>query len=351
MLSISDKFFSKWVFCISIAGVASCSNAAVLVDNMSNFSQTVLQSSWYAPNGLDGDTYLWDNFQVQYNSSVNEVWWVGSPATSVTGFTIRFYTGLASSPDYQPTITALPESETSANYLKGYRFNNTCNETAIPGSSLKQFHAVLPTTMDLPGPAVYWIKIHANCSSGTWGIAQATHGRGNGHFRFITGFIFQTISGNLAFQLLGTSAAPMTIAGNIDLQNTVGSSGTESIGWTLSNGTNTYTGSVSVADVGNSGYNLTVPSGAPNGSYTLRFKGGTFLSDTLNVTLAGSSISGQNVSLVNGDVDQDGEVGSTDFDAVVGQFGNAGSADCDNDGEVGASDFDIVVMNFGLMDN
>jgi len=50
------------------------------------------------------------------------------------------------------------------------------------------------------------------------------------------------------------------------------------------------------------------------------------------------------------DVDGDGEVGSTDFDLVVSQFGNGGSdmpEDVDGDGEVGSTDFDLVVSQFG----
>jgi len=52
-----------------------------------------------------------------------------------------------------------------------------------------------------------------------------------------------------------------------------------------------------------------------------------------------------------GDVDSDDEVGSTDFDIVVSNFGNSpatyAEGDVDGDGEVGSTDFDIVVANFG----
>jgi len=55
-----------------------------------------------------------------------------------------------------------------------------------------------------------------------------------------------------------------------------------------------------------------------------------------------------------GDIDRDGEVGSTDFDSVVAAYGTTPTdagwvshADQDFDGEIGASDFDIVVANFG----
>jgi hypothetical protein len=149
---------------------------------------------------------------------------------------------------------------------------------------------------------------------------------------------------------LAPGAGAATIAGNLELLNTVGSGGTESIGWTLTNGVNSYTGNVSVADVGSSAYSIAIPGGAPNGAYTLKFKGGTFLSKTLNVSLTGSSLTGQNAALLNGDVDQDGEVGPGDFEAVVAQFGGPGDADVDNDLEVGPSDFETVVANFGLGD-
>ena len=141
-----------------------------------------------------------------------------------------------------------------------------------------------------------------------------------------------------------------TISGSLTLSNTIGNSGIETIGWTLSNSTNTYAGSLVVTDFGSSAYTLTVPAAAPAGAYTLKFKGGTFLAKTLNVVLTGASLISQNAILKNGDIDQDGEVGPSDFELVVAQFGGVGSADVDNDGEVGPSDFEIIVANFGIGD-
>lgn len=52
-----------------------------------------------------------------------------------------------------------------------------------------------------------------------------------------------------------------------------------------------------------------------------------------------------------GDVDGDDEIGSTDFDIIVANFGNSpatyAEGDVDGDGEVGSTDFDIVVADFG----
>lgn len=61
------------------------------------------------------------------------------------------------------------------------------------------------------------------------------------------------------------------------------------------------------------------------------------------------------VSLVNGDINDDGEVGSTDFDIVVANYGlspaTPSQGDINDDDEVGSADFDLIVANFGLADN
>lgn len=142
------------------------------------------------------------------------------------------------------------------------------------------------------------------------------------------------------------------ITGTLNLLDTAddGQVGAENINWTLTNGTYTTTGTASVDDFGGGAFSIIVPASAPAGNYTLQFKGGTFNAKTVNVTLAGSDIAVGPVNLVNGNVDQDGEVGPGDFELVVTQFGNPGTADCNNDGEVGPSDFEIINANFGLGD-
>lgn len=181
--------------------------------------------------------------------------------------------------------------------------------------------------------------------SGTYLIPMAISADGNS----IAGL--QLTSTNFGTSFLISSAVSPKITGNLTLQETGddGNAGTESISYTLTDGSQSFTGSVSVDDFGGGSYSIQIPSVAQNGNYTLRFKGGTFLSSTYSVVLNGGAIS-LNGSLRNGDVDQDGEVGTSDFDAVVFQFGAPGAADCDNDGEVGASDFDMVVANFGWTD-
>lgn len=147
-----------------------------------------------------------------------------------------------------------------------------------------------------------------------------------------------------------TAVENPSISGSITLENTSGTGGTETIGFTATDGTNTYSGNVVVSDTSTSTYTAFIPSGAPAGTYSVRFKGGSFLAKTVDVAWTGSSMTGPAVTLKNGDLDQDGEVGPSDFEAVVAQFGGTGSADCDNDGEVGPSDFEIIVANFGIGD-
>lgn len=185
-----------------VAGV-SAHGSILLYDQMTNYNSTIIPSSWYPPDGLDGDTYAWDNFRLAKASDVTEVWWVGGGGT-ISGVTVRFYEGLASAPDYQPKITSLPESEKPSDYLKGYRFTLAETHPVDLGGGLYSYHVTLQTPLHLPGNTTYWVKIEGDCTNGhSWGIAKATRGRDTMYFRFITGFIFQRVPGGLAFQLRG----------------------------------------------------------------------------------------------------------------------------------------------------
>lgn len=92
----------------------------------------------------------------------------------------------------------------------------------------------------------------------------------------------------------------------------------------------------------------------PN-SYRMRLDFGTFLRRVYpsqsQPALTNKFATGQSVVMVNGDIDNNGEVGPSDFETVVNNFGLAGVAgDVDKDGEVGPSDFEIIVSNFGKSD-
>ena len=205
MKAISKLYVSTLALGLAIL-ISATAQAEILFDQMTNFSPTIITTSWLPPDGFDGDTYSYDNFLLPFNSAITEVWWVGGGGT-ITGLTVRFYTGLAGAPDLQPTITALPENETPADYLRGYTFTGNGNQTPIPGTSLFQYHVVLPTALSLPGNTVFWIKIEGDAVGyPSWGLATATHGRDSRHITYYTGlhqFLPQSTSD--AFQLLGTT--------------------------------------------------------------------------------------------------------------------------------------------------
>lgn len=93
------------------------------------------------------------------------------------------------------------------------------------------------------------------------------------------------------------------------------------------------------------------------GDYKIAVKGTHWLRKVGPVvTIGPDGLGGQNFSLVNGDADNDNEVGGSDlsvlsgaFLAVTGDANYSDSADLDGDGEVGSSDLSILSSNFLAM--
>lgn len=93
---------------------------------------------------------------------------------------------------------------------------------------------------------------------------------------------------------------------------------------------------------------------APDGTYTVFVKGDTFLrKGVAGVTILGGA-GVVNTSLLNGDVNNDNEVGPADFALFAPAFGSfdgdpnyLNAADLNDDGEVGPADFSILAANFG----
>ena len=188
----------------------------------------------------------------------------------------------------------------------------------------------------------------AGLPAGTYYVAVGpNYATYSDRFSFVAG----AIARNNAKLKFSTDIFPnFNVTGTLELQDTAGGSGNETIYWKATDGAEEASGSVVVdGDMGGT-YNISLP-GAMTGTVRLTFKGGTFLAKTVSFT-GGSNATGQNASCMNGDINQDGWVNSIDFETVLSRFGSAVAvADCDNDGEVGASDFDIVVGNFGEGDN
>lgn len=203
------------LFGLAILAVAASQSfgQTILYDKMTDSTDTIITSSWLTPDGTDYDSYTWDDFMLPAESTITEVWWRGGNSTTpmggITGFTIRFYESIAAGT--QPKITQRPESETSADYLKGYRVTGVANETAVPGTSLYEYHTNLSTPLTLQANTKYWVKIVADMTVlPFWGMARSTSPLGNGScFRFLTGSAqFMNWTGDTAFQLRGSSTVP-----------------------------------------------------------------------------------------------------------------------------------------------
>lgn len=175
-------------------------------------------------------------------------------------------------------------------------------------------------------PAGTWtIKVadRAATDSGTWNSYSVSLRQGS---------LYRKLAGTIDFgNYVDTAAVPVTLK---IYQN--------------SNQALLATHNLSIADLGSYSIDTSI-----SGLVDLELTSPTWLKKRINgVNMNLATVGGQNFSLTNGDVDQDNEVGSSDFDTVVMNFGNSpatpAEGDCDGDDEVGSSDFDVVVANFGL---
>lgn len=100
-----------------------------------------------------------------------------------------------------------------------------------------------------------------------------------------------------------------------------------------------------------------IQTSAHGSNLTLKARGSRWLKQAVSgVDTSAGPISGVNYSLINGDVDQDGEITLSDIDIVIGQYGtgfpDTSPEDADVNGtlEVELTDIDIVIANYGLGD-
>src|SRR5690349_17880355 len=101
----------KLVGAVLLVLVASSSQATVVFDQAHNGSGVLSKSSWYPPDGLNGDAYCWDNFTLPSSSAIVELRWRGGYELHPTGgqspvydFEISIYRSIAGNtqPDLGP---------------------------------------------------------------------------------------------------------------------------------------------------------------------------------------------------------------------------------------------------------
>jgi hypothetical protein len=166
-------------------------------------------SSWWSPDGYDGDTYSWDNFTLATSATLTEIRWRGgyaaSYSTPVQGFDVSIWPSIAAGS--QPDIIAGP--------LKTYNVTGNAGETAagtFGGVALYDYKLVLPTSFSAAAGTKYWIRIRAAQGyMSTWGLAAGSGGNG-GYFQEVIGGsggggnAYRGMSGDLAFTLLSQAS-------------------------------------------------------------------------------------------------------------------------------------------------
>lgn len=191
-------------------------------------SGTILKSSWYAPNGMDGDQYVWDNFTLHSTTAIKQINWTGGYTNYLSGagqspvsdFTISIYKSIVAGS--QPDIINPP--------LVQYQVGGNADETAsvvAGGVQLYNYHYVLPSSFTATAGEQYWVQIEASQGVTSfygwppdWGLASASGGD-NSDFRMITGGslaggdLYYSHSGDAAFSLLTSSQVQATPTINV----------------------------------------------------------------------------------------------------------------------------------------
>lgn len=200
-------------------------NAAVAFSQPPDPAGGQYKSSWYSPDGLDGDEYVWDNFTLASNAAITEIRWRGAYAygladnieARVYDFTIKIYPSIGAGT--QPDVTAAP--------LYSKRLHGNANETyatTIGGIKHYDYSYTLPSPFQATGGVKYWIQIEGFQGINGWGwppdwsMSRGTGGN-NSHFRFVVGGTYANITGDCAFTLLTSDAATYHIAASASPAN------------------------------------------------------------------------------------------------------------------------------------
>ena len=194
-------------------------HAAIVFVQPHDGGGTLHKSSWYPPDGLDGDAYCWDNFTLASSRAITEVHWrggyevhpSGSGQSPVSEFEVSIYRSIPAGT--QPDLGA-------GGRLVQYFVGGNAGETpvgAFGGVQMFDYKFILPSPFSATGGTPYWVQVEASQGAAPpsyapdWGFAVGTGGN-NSHFRRITGGTNQAPLQDLAFSLVASDAATVTIA-------------------------------------------------------------------------------------------------------------------------------------------
>ena len=337
----------KLTFLLSMClSLATCAFGEVIFSRPPAASPTIIPSAWVWEDGSDSDMYAYDDFILPASAHLTEVRWRGGYTHNaqwgqVINFSIAVFEGY---PGGNWPICGNP-GENDAPYIYKIETNSLCNPIAAP-YGMKDHSFTLPVPLALQGNKAYWLRVEGyQPLIPDWGMATSTQGNGS-YFRFSTGAaMFNNMTGNIAFTLLGDYAATL-VSGRVTLREWMAPlTGVPVTIEFLDAGLNLVDTKVTSLD-DNGRYTVSTPQ---SGSTFVRVVSPHFLAKRAGpYSLSGTPATGVDVTLLNGDPDGSGEVDAADIDLVIADFGSAEPlTDMDGSGEVDAADIDIVIANFG----
>lgn len=212
-----SRFLAGLLLCV--ACFAADAGAAVVYDQPHNGGGGLNKSSWYSPDGLDGDMYAWDGFTLASATAISSIHWrggyqyhpSGTGQGAISSFTISIYRSIAGN--------SQPDMGTGGR-LARYTVTGNAGETAagtFGGVAMFDYACNLASPFQAAAGTTYWVEIvaaqgiAAPSYAPDWGLATGTGGNGT-HFAFTTGANYTTPANDLAFSLYASGGATVTIA-------------------------------------------------------------------------------------------------------------------------------------------
>jgi hypothetical protein len=169
-----------------------------------NSSGKLLQSSLRDPDGSAIDQWVWDDFTLAWTQIITEVRWRGGydPARRGSGgpvvdFTLAIY----------PSNAAGVEPDLAHPPLVDYQLGGNAGEAAaeiLGGVQTYDYRFVLPAPFQAVAATKYWVQIEAlQRGVPDWGLSAGTGGDGHYFRKLADEGIYQHVTGDAAFTLLG----------------------------------------------------------------------------------------------------------------------------------------------------
>jgi hypothetical protein len=148
------------LFIATILITCTAAGAGIVFTQPADPTGGSIKSAWYAPDGMDGDMWAWDNFTLDTTQSINHIAWRGAYT--------HYLSGAGKAPVYDFTISL--HASTAANTepdvvhppLAQFQVSGNANETlagTFGGVLMYDYSFNLPTSFVAQASTKYWVMI------------------------------------------------------------------------------------------------------------------------------------------------------------------------------------------------